>query len=685
MSGESAAQRARAELQAGAFRASREAALEGLAQEPENVELLVLAGRAGVELDADDATDQLRRATELAPEEADAWHYLGEALATEGSMDAAGEAFRRAVELNPADQVALSHLGHTSAATGNQQEAVGYLSQAAQSMGRASTASISLVDMYRTLGQHEQALAQARMLAEAEPDDVLAGLDVAELSLEVGELDEALAAFARLRELDDVPGHETYPLHGMIKVELRRESPQRALELAREAAGADTQGRSVGIAAFLDADSDVEEPAHARGGRPRARCLAVRVPAYARRRPPSVRGGPPWLRPPQPRARSQPSGFAVPACSAFVYHKRLRRNLGVCPECNHHFRLRIRERLGQLLDEDSFQELSGDLEILDALSFVDAKPYTERIASAQKKSETKTGALYGTGTIDGLPIVVAAIDFSFIGGSMGGAVGEAITRAAELALETRTPLLVISASGGARMQEGCVSLMQMAKTSQAVARMAEEGVLFISLLTDPTYGGVSASYATLGDVLIAEPDAHIGFAGPSVIEQTIRQKLPEGFQTSSSCSSTACSTWSSRARTCGARSATCWSCTRRPRRRAARTRQSATRGCRRYEGSAPVTDAGQLADRDPWEVVQLARHIDRPRILDLVGFGVRRVPRAPRRPPIRGGPRDHRRARAPGRDDGDGDRPAEGPHHEPSWWSTTSGCPSPRAIARACA
>ena len=143
----------------------------------------------------------------------------------------------------------------------------------------------------------------------------------------------------------------------------------------------------------------------------------------------------------------------------------------------------------------------------------------------------KSGALYGTGTIDGLPVVLAAIDFGFIGGSMSGAVGEAITRAAELALETRTPLLVISASGGARMQEGCVSLMQMAKTSQAVARMAEEGVLFISLLTDPTYGGVSASYATLGDVLISEPGAHIGFAGPSVIEQTIHQQLPDGFQT----------------------------------------------------------------------------------------------------------------------------------------------------------
>lgn len=259
MSAKPAAQRARAHLQAGEFRASREAALEGLEREPESVELLVLAGRAGVELDADDATDQLRRATELAPEDADAWHYLGEALATEGSMDAAGEAFRRAVDLNPADQVALSHLGHTSAATGNQEEAVGYLSQAAQSMGRASTASISLVDMYRTLGQHEQALAQARLIAEAEPDDVVAALDVAELSLEVGELEEALAAFAHLRELDDVPGHETYPLHGMIKVELRRENPQRALELAREAAGADTQGRSVGIVAFLDADSEGED------------------------------------------------------------------------------------------------------------------------------------------------------------------------------------------------------------------------------------------------------------------------------------------------------------------------------------------------------------------------------------------------------------------------------------------
>jgi len=320
-----------------------------------------------------------------------------------------------------------------------------------------------------------------------------------------------------------------------------------------------------------------------------------------------------------PRAVSA-EWFRCPSCAAFVYHKRLRRNLGVCPECNHHFRLRIRERLGQLLDEGSFEELSGDLEILDALAFADSKPYTERIAAAQKKSETKTGALHGTGTIDGLPIVVACIDFSFIGGSMGGAVGESITRAAELSLQTRTPLLVISASGGARMQEGCVSLMQMAKTSQVMARMAEEGVLFISLLTDPTYGGVSASYATLGDILIAEPDAHIGFAGPSVIEQTIRQKLPDEFQTAGfllehgmldlvesreSLRRTIRNLLELHAQA-----------------EAARGEDAGARGQRlpAIEGAAPVQDAEQLPARDPWEIVQLARHIDRPRFLDLVGF-----------------------------------------------------------------
>jgi Flp pilus assembly protein TadD len=258
MSGD-AAQRADAHLQAGEYRASREAALAGLVGAPEDVELLVLAGRAGVELDADDATDQLRRATELAPEHADAWHYLGEALATDGRMDEANDAFRRAVELNPADNVALSHLGHTSAATGREEEAVDYLSQAAQSMRGASTAAISLVDMYRTLGHYEDALAQAQRIAESEPEDLVAALDVAELSLEVGQLDEAIAAFERLRALDDVPGHEAYPLHGMIKAEIQRGDWQRALALANEAPVSDSEGRTVNLIAFLQ--EQLGEPA----------------------------------------------------------------------------------------------------------------------------------------------------------------------------------------------------------------------------------------------------------------------------------------------------------------------------------------------------------------------------------------------------------------------------------------
>ncbi len=254
-----AAQRAEAHLQAGEYRASREAALAGLAGAPEDVELLLLAGRAGVELDAEDATEQLRRATELAPEHADAWHHLGEALATEGRMDEARDAFRKAVELNPADKVALSHLGHTSAATGREEEAVGYLSEAAQSMRGASTAAISLVDMYRTLGHYEEALAQAQRIAEAEPEDLVSALDVAELSLEVGQLEEAAAAFERLRALDDVAGHELYPLHGMLAAAIKREDWPRALELAREAPVSDSQGRTLNLIAFIQAQAG--EPA----------------------------------------------------------------------------------------------------------------------------------------------------------------------------------------------------------------------------------------------------------------------------------------------------------------------------------------------------------------------------------------------------------------------------------------
>jgi acyl-CoA carboxylase subunit beta len=325
--------------------------------------------------------------------------------------------------------------------------------------------------------------------------------------------------------------------------------------------------------------------------------------------------------PPASRAVSA-EWFRCPNCEAFVYHKRLKRNLGVCPECNHHFRLRLSERLSQLLDPGSFEELGGDLEPLDALSFVDSKPYPDRIRDAQRKTGMKSGTLYGTGTIDGLPIVLAAIDFGFVGGSMSGAVGEAITRAAELALQTRTPLLVISASGGARMQEGCVSLMQMAKTSQAVARLGEEGVLFISVLTDPTYGGVSASYATLGDVLISEPGAHIGFAGPSVIEQTIHEQLPDGFQTAEFLlehgmldrveprENMRRTIRNLLALHAGAEAAR------------GEGRQARAGRLPSAEGRAPVTDPDQLPARDPWAVVQLARHVDRPRMLDLVGFAL---------------------------------------------------------------
>ena len=307
-----------------------------------------------------------------------------------------------------------------------------------------------------------------------------------------------------------------------------------------------------------------------------------------------------------------------PSCEAFVYYKRLRRNLHVCPECNHHFRLRLRERLDMLLDPGSFEELSGDLEPIDALSFSDTKPYSERIAAAQKKSGAKSGALYGKGTLDGYPLIVSGIDFGFIGGSMGSAVGEAITQAAELALAERTPLLVISASGGARMQEGCVSLMQMVKTSQAVGRLYEEGILYMSLLTDPTYGGVSASYATLGDVLIAEPEAHIGFAGPTVIEQTIRQTLPAGFQTAGFLMEHGMLDLVE---------------TRENLRRTMRNMlefhqraedaRGGSDGVSRLpepEGAEPLSDPEALTKRPAWEVVQLSRELERPHTLEYAGL-----------------------------------------------------------------
>ncbi len=251
---EDARRRARQHYDAAEYRESRQAALDGLSVEPEDVELLVLSGRAGVELDAGDAVEQLRRATELAPEDAAAWHYYGEALAAEGATAEADAAFRRTVELDPDDEVALSHLGHTSLAAGREEEGVGYLARAAdiaQSARTGLTAAISLVDMYRSFGEYEKALEQAQRLAEAAPEDIRTWLDVAELSLQVGRLDDASEAFARLRELDDVPGHEAYPLHGMIQVEIRRTHWDRAAELAAQAAAIDEHGLSTDLAAFL--------------------------------------------------------------------------------------------------------------------------------------------------------------------------------------------------------------------------------------------------------------------------------------------------------------------------------------------------------------------------------------------------------------------------------------------------
>jgi Flp pilus assembly protein TadD len=243
--------RARAHFAAGEFKASLELASQALADAPDDVELLVLAGRAGLEAGTD-AVPSLTRASELAPQDAPVWHYLGEALASEGRTAEADAAFRKAVELDPEDRVALSHLGHTSLVAGRDEEGVSYLARAADSTSGASTAAISLVEMYRSFGQPDKALAQARQLAEAVPDDALAWLDVAELSLVLDQADAAREAFETLRGLDDVPGHEVYPLHGLLQVEISRGDWEQARQLAEQAVAIDSHGRSSEIAAFVN-------------------------------------------------------------------------------------------------------------------------------------------------------------------------------------------------------------------------------------------------------------------------------------------------------------------------------------------------------------------------------------------------------------------------------------------------
>lgn len=220
------------------------------------------------------------------------------------------------------------------------------------------------------------------------------------------------------------------------------------------------------------------------------------------------------------------------SCEQVLYHAELARNLQVCPKCDHHMRMNARERLNSFLDQDDREELGTDLEPSDFLKFKDSKKYKDRLSAAQKASGERDALIVMKGKVLNLPIVACAFEFSFMGGSMGSVVGARFVRAVEKAIEDRCGLICFAASGGARMQEALTSLMQMAKTSAALERLSAEGLPFISVLTDPTFGGVTASFAMLGDINIAEPKALIGFAGQRVIEQTVREKLPAGFQRS---------------------------------------------------------------------------------------------------------------------------------------------------------
>jgi acetyl-CoA carboxylase carboxyl transferase subunit beta len=219
-------------------------------------------------------------------------------------------------------------------------------------------------------------------------------------------------------------------------------------------------------------------------------------------------------------------------CRQIIWKKDLEDNMNVCPKCEKHFRIDARARLALLLDDNQYETFDGNIASTDPLKFVDLKPYSSRLKQAQEDTGLQDAIINAQGKLMGRPVVASVMEYAFIGGSMGAVVGEAITRAVERSLTSKTPLIIVSASGGARMMEGVISLMQLAKISAALARLDKAKVPYISLLTDPTTGGVTASFAMLGDLNIAEPGALIGFAGPRVIEQTIRQKLPPGFQRS---------------------------------------------------------------------------------------------------------------------------------------------------------
>jgi acetyl-CoA carboxylase carboxyl transferase subunit beta len=300
-----------------------------------------------------------------------------------------------------------------------------------------------------------------------------------------------------------------------------------------------------------------------------------------------------------------PLWHACENCRAILYQPRLTLALGVCPECGRHGRVSACDRVAQLLDPGSAGLLPLPDVLADPLEFADSRPYPSRIQSARQATGLEEAIVCARGRIDGRPVIAAVMDFSFLGGSLGSAVGEAITLAAETALAERTPLLIVSASGGARMQEGVFSLMQMAKTSDALARLDEAGILTVSLVTDPTYGGVAASFATLGDVILAEPGARLGFAGPRVIEQTIRQSLPPGFQTAEFLLEH------------GLIDAVVPRGSLRPTLSRLLRMGTPTPG-----GELPAADAvvvrdpGRLPELDPWEAARLGRHLGRPTTLD---------------------------------------------------------------------
>ncbi|MFB4306658.1 acetyl-CoA carboxylase carboxyltransferase subunit alpha [Actinomadura sp. GTD37] len=303
--------------------------------------------------------------------------------------------------------------------------------------------------------------------------------------------------------------------------------------------------------------------------------------------------------------------YGCPACRELTYGKRFDRSLRVCPGCGAHTRLTARRRIAQLLDEGSVTALDDVAAAEDPLGFADSRPYPERMAQARAETGEREAVTCVTGTLEGHPVVAAVMDFRFMGGSLGVGVGERLARAARVSLRTRAPFLLVTASGGARMQEGAYSLMQMVKTSQALAELDEAGVLTVSVITDPTYGGVAASYATLPDVIFAEPGARIGFAGPRVIQQTIQQELPDGFQTAEFMLER------------GFVDAVVPRAALRPALgcvlAAARGAETPPPGPAAGEGVRLVRDPAELPARDAWEVVGLARHQGRPTTVDYIG------------------------------------------------------------------